>query len=779
MNSGSNLFLSKKITLTKNMKKAYRWYGIVIIATVIYLSGCGPLPRSQSSLQGADDRLERRVDSVLTKMSLAEKIGQISQRGTSSRVRGGLSEELKQAVRDGKIGSMLNVMNTEYVRELQRIAVEESPNGIPLIFGRDVIHGFKTIFPIPLAQAATFNPDIVEKGAEVAAREASTSGIKWTFAPMLDISRDPRWGRIAESSGEDTYLTEVMAKAAIRGFQGDDLTEKSRIAACAKHFAAYGAAEGGRDYNTAMVSDDQLQNAYLRPFKAAVDARAATFMTSFNDLNGVPASGNKFLLQDMLRGTWGFDGFVVSDWNSITEMIPHGFCADGKEAAEKAANAGLDMEMMSTAYEDHISALIDEGKFSVPQLDEMVKNILRIKFRLGLFDDATFDDDKTVLYAEDHLASAKQAAIESVVLLKNEKNILPLKMNGKVAVIGPMADAPHDQLGTWTFDGEKDNTRTPLAALRESLGAKNVLYASGLAYSRDQSTKGFAKARQQAAASDVILFFAGEEAILSGEAHSRANIDLPGAQEELIRDLAKLGKPMVLIIMAGRPITLGNIIDKAGAIMHAWHPGTMGGPALSDLLLGKAVPSGRLPVSYPKTVGQIPIHYNHKSTGRPPSADRFVHIDDIPIGAWQSSLGNESHYLDDGFEPLFPFGYGLSYTNFEYADLSLSQTGIGEGETLEISLTVRNTGDLTASEVVQLYFQDVSASITRPVKELVRFKKIEIAAGQETKVNFTLSTDDLQFYNPLSGQWTTEAGEFKVWAGANAASGLEASFSVN
>ncbi len=754
------------------MNSNLRFIVFTLLCASAFLA-CEPMSSSESS-----DPLEAKIDIILSKMTLEEKIGQTCQRGTSSRVKGGLSEELKDAVRQGKVGSMLNVMNTEYVDELQRIAIEESPNGIPLIFGRDVIHGFKTIFPIPLAQAAMFNPDLAEEGSRIAAREATTSGIRWTFAPMLDISRDARWGRIAESAGEDPYLTEVMAEAYIKGFQGEDMSDPYRIAACAKHFAGYGAAEGGRDYNTAMISDDELHNTYLRPFAAAVDAGAATFMTSFNDLNGVPASGNKFLLKEMLRDTWGFDGFVVSDWNSMTEMINHGFCKDEKEVAEKSAIAGLDMEMMSQTYENHMKALIEEGKVSENQLNEFVKNILRIKFRLGLFNQVSFDKDQSILYAEDHLAAAKKAAIESAVLLKNEKDVLPLSDKvKKIAVIGPLADAPHDQLGTWTFDGDKDRTVTPLTSLREQFGDRNVLYTTGLEISRDRSTKGFLKATKFAAASDVVLFFAGEEAILSGEAHSRANIDLPGAQEDLIKSLALMGKPIVLIVMAGRPITLGNIINDVDAILYAWHPGTMGGPAIVDMVLGKESPSGRLPVSWPKTVGQIPMHYNHKNTGRPAVAEKYVHIEDIPVGAWQSSLGNESHYLDDGYEPMFPFGYGLTYTDFEYSDLSISAKELGNGESMTVKVQVKNTGNAEAKEVVQLYFQDRFASLTRPVRELLRFEKVSLKAGESKVVEFQFNTEDLAFYN-IDKQWVTESGDFNLWVGPNAAEGLKKEFRV-
>lgn len=722
-----------------------------------------------------NDPDEEYISVLLSKMTLQEKLGQLNQRGTSSR-ENGISEELKQMVRDGRVGSFLNVQSKESILELQRIAVEESPNGIPLIFARDVIHGFKTIFPIPLGQAASWNPDLVEQGARVSAIEASSTGIRWTFAPMIDIARDPRWGRIAESSGEDPYLTSMMGAAAVRGFQSDDLSNPNSMAACAKHFIGYGAAEGGRDYNTAVISEPLLHNVYLKPFKAAADAGVASFMSSFNEVNGVPASGNEYVLRQILRDDWKFDGIVVSDWNSVTEMIAHGYSANEKEAAYSAARAGLDMEMTSHAYENNMKQLINEGRLSMEQLDEKVKNILRIKLRMGLFESPYFDPNQDVLYAEEHLEAAKEMAIQSMVLLKNE-SVLPLSSETKnIAVIGPLANAPREQLGTWIFDGDENHSVTPLTSLKGKYG-EAVKYASGLAYSRDQSTSGFKSAIKVAKSSEVILFFGGEEAILSGEAHSRADISLPSRQEDLIHELAKTGKPIVLVVMAGRPITLGNIIEKVDAVLFAWHPGTMAGPAVTDLLSGEASPSGRLPVSWPKSVGQIPIYYNHKSTGRPANEESFVHIDDIPLHAWQSSLGNTSHYLDEGFEPMYPFGYGLTYSQFEYSDLTISDDRIKPADTLVVSATVRNTGDVKAAEIVQLYLQDRFGSLTRPVKELKRFERLILNPGQQARVDFRITQKDLIFYN-ASGDWVAESGVFKVWIAENAKSGLEGEFEL-
>jgi beta-glucosidase len=725
-----------------------------------------------------EDPVEQRVEALLAKMTLEEKIGQTAQRGTSSREKT-LSESLKEAVRKGQVGSVLNVMNKDYVEELQRIAVEESPNGIPLIFARDVIHGFKTIFPIPLGQAATWNPEIVEKGSRIAAEEASTYGIRWTFAPMLDISRDPRWGRIAESPGEDPYLASVLGKAYVKGFQGDDLSSPTSLAACGKHFIGYGAAEGGRDYNTAHIPEQLLRDVYLKPFKAAHEAGAASFMTSFNDINGVPATANKFLLKDVLRDEWGFDGIVVSDWNSVTEMIAHGYAEDEKAAARRAANAGMDMEMTSRAYEHHLKALIEEGRFTEAQLDDMVRHILRVKFRLGLFENPGFDrNEEGIILSEANLAAAKEAAIKSMVLLKNEQDLLPLSKDlKKVAVIGPLADAAREQLGTWIFDGDKKDSRTPVPAIKSYLGKDKVIFEPGLTFSRQKIKEGFAKAVAAAKKSDVILFIGGEEAILSGEAHSRGDIRLPGGQEELILELSKTGKPIVLVIMAGRPITMENILDKVNSVVMAWHPGTMAGPALSDVLFGEASPSGRLPLTWPKAVGQVPIYYNHVNTGRPADSASFVHIDDIPIEAWQSSLGNNSHYLDLGFKPQYPFGYGLSYTTFQYDNLKISKSAIALGETLSITADIKNTGSRAGTETVQLYVRDLVGDLVRPVKELKGFQQVTLEPGEQQTVSFSVHTDDLGFYNQAK-EYVTEPGQFHLWVGKNAEEGLQGSFEI-
>ncbi|MEM9686758.1 MAG: glycoside hydrolase family 3 N-terminal domain-containing protein [Bacteroidota bacterium] len=732
---------------------------LALLIICIVITACSPSQTKDDT--GEESDVEARIETILSQMSLKEKVGQLALRGRSSREKGDLPEELLNKVRNGEIGAFLNVMDTSHVRKLQEVAIRESKHGIPLIFARDVIHGFKTIFPIPLGQAASWNPAIVEEGSRIAAMEASSVGIRWTFAPMLDICQDSRWGRIAESPGEDPYLARIMAAAYTKGFQGEDLSDPTRMAACAKHFIAYGAAIGGRDYNTAIISNEQLHNLYLPPFKEAIKNNVATFMSSFNEVNGIPATAHKAMLMDILRGEFGFDGFVVSDWNSLTEMIAHGFARDDKHAGELAAKAGLDMEMTSQAYEVFLEELIREGLVPESQLDFYVRNILRIKFRLNLFE-APFipDDHPGSFYAESHLKSAKEAAIESSVLLKNE-GILPLGSNTKLLLTGPLAHKGREQLGTWTFDGEGDPSVTPKEALEEAI------FVEGLSFSRDKDQSNFNEVLSAARNVDVIVFVGGEEAILSGEAHSRGDIRLPGAQEELLAELLKLNKPVVLVLMAGRPINITDYIDDLDAVLMMWHPGTMGGPALKEMLFGNSEPTGRLPVSWPKAAGQLPYFYNHKNTGRPADPEKFVGIEDIPVGAWQSSLGNESHYLDLGYAPLFPFGYGLSYGEVEYGEIKLSDTEVSQGKSIDIAVEIVNKGNRNTTEVVQLYAHDKVGRITRPIRELKRFEKIALAPGERSTVQFTLAYEDFMYYDN-EGQYSVEPGEIALYIGSNA-----------
>lgn len=736
------------------------------VALAASLMGCG-------QPQDKNTEIENKVETLLHKMTLEEKLGQMNQLSPWD------FEDLAKRVRKGEVGSILNVVNPEEVNKIQKIAVEESRLGIPLIVSRDVIHGYKTIFPIPLGQAATFNPEIVKEGARVAAIEASADGIRWTFAPMIDVARDPRWGRIAESCGEDPYLNAVMGAAMIKGYQGDSLNDPTAIAACAKHFVAYGAAEGGRDYNSTFIPERVLRNVYLPPFKAAADAGCATFMTSFNDNDGVPSTANSFVLKDVLRKEWKYDGMVVTDWASALEMVNHGFCTDGKDAAEKSVNAGVDMEMVSETFIQKLKQSIAENKVSMETIDNAVRNILRLKFRLGLFDNPYVVTPQTVKYSEKHLQTAKTAAEQSVILLKNENQTLPFTDKIKtLAIIGPMADAPYEQMGTWVFDGEKEHTQTPLTAIKKMYGDKvKVLFEKGLEYSRDKNTAGIARAVNAARQADAVVVFVGEESILSGEAHSLANLNLQGAQSQLIKELAATGKPVVTVVMAGRQLVIADEVMASDAMLYSFHPGTMGGPAIADILFGKVNPSGKTPVTFPRMSGQVPIYYAQHKTGRPANPTEML-IDEIPVEAGQTSVGCRSFYLDAGNSPLFPFGYGLSYTTFEYSNLSLASDKLTAQDTLSISFTLKNTGKYDGTEVVQLYVQDKVGSITRPVKELKRFQRVTLKAGESTQVSLSLPVSELAFWG-YDMNYTVEPGDFRLWVGTNSAEGLTKDFSVS
>lgn len=732
---------------------------IMIMAVLIAITG---FAGSKTDLA-----IESKVVALLSEMTLEEKIGQMAQRTMR-----GTAEDWEEAVSAGRVGSFLNAGNWIDKNKLQNYAVKKSRLGIPLIFGRDVIHGYQTMLPIPVAMASSFNPDLLEKGSGMAAAEASADGQHWTFAPMVDITRDPRWGRIAETCGEDPYLASMLGAAAVRGFQGD-LSDPSTIAACAKHYAGYGAAEGGRDYNTTWIPERELRDVYLPSFKACVDAGVATLMSAFNDINGVPASGNYLTLTQVLRNEWGFDGFVVSDWGAMTEMINHGFCEDNKETAFKSVTAGIDMEMVTRAYEEELARLVRDGKVCENLINERVANILRIKYKLGLFDNPyNKGNRRKILLSAEHMAIAKEAAIQSAVLLKN-KGVLPLSSTKAVAVIGPLADSPVDQMGMWTMDGVADAVVTPLKAIRDLVGVENVKYAAGLKTSRDSSTEGFAEAIEAAGASDVALLFVGEEMILSGEAKCRAFLNLPGAQTELIKAVEKTGKPVVLVMMAGRPLTFYEEEPLADAILWAWHNGTMGGPAIADLLFGKVSPSGKLPVTFPRTVGQIPIYYSKRNTGRPPSPDQ----NGIPIGTPIDPQGYNSKYLDVDWTPAYPFGYGLSYTTFEYSNLKLSSDKVSPCGSITVSADIKNSGTMEATEIVQLYIRDRFASVTRPVKELKGFKRITLKPGETQSVSFELEARDCGFHG-LENQYTVEPGLIYVWIAPNSDEGLEGQFDI-
>jgi beta-glucosidase len=724
------------------------------------------------------DDIDERVTSLLAQMTVAEKIGQMTQLNASGP---DPVENLGERLRSGRLGSILNLADAEVVNELQRIAVEESRLGIPLLVGRDVIHGFATVMPLPIGQAASFNPDIARDGARIAALEAASAGVNWTFAPMIDISRDPRWGRIAESYGEDSYLTSVMGAATIEGFQGDDLAAAGTIAACAKHFAGYGAAEAGRDYAATYIPENELRNVYLTPFKAAVDAGVATFMTSFSDVNGVPATGNDFLLRQVLRDEWGYGGFVVSDWDSIRQMQVHGLTENDRESAYAAVAAGVDMEMQGDAYINHLEPLLNDGTIDIARIDVAAGNILRLKFELGLFENPYTDPDELpAIASEEALATAKRAALQSVVMLQNKNDALPLAMDQleSIAVIGPLADEPYEQLGTWVFDGDPELSVTPLVAIRQLLGDEvTVRYVKAMDTSRSAAAPAFDDAVQAAAAADAALLFLGEESILSGEAHSRADISLPGDQAELVRRVRAAGKPVIAVILAGRPLTLANIVDEVDAILFAWHPGTMGGPAIAELLFGVESPSGKLPATFPRMVGQVPIYYAHGNTGKPPTPESAMLIDDIPVGAAQTSVGNVSYHLDAGFTPLFAFGHGLSYTEFRYDNVAVSADEIAIGDTIVISADLTNAGDVAAEEVAQLYVRDLAGSIVRPVRELKGFQRVQLKPGQTVSVSFELHTDDLAFYG-RDMQLAAEPGEFHAWIGGSSEADLQVGFRI-
>ena len=733
------------------------------------------------------DPVERQIDELLSQMTLEEKIAQMTQ------VCGGqISDNIAEQIRNGA-GSMLNSVGAE-ADYYQRIAVEESRLGIPMIFARDVIHGFRTIFPIPLGQAATFDPAIVEEGARIAAEEAVQAGLRWTFSPMVDVARDPRWGRVAEGYGEDTYLASVMGAATVRGYQGNDSIV--RMAACVKHFAGYAASEGGRDYNSTWIPEIQLRETYLPPFKAAVDAGSMSVMCAFNDLNGVPASANKHLNVDILRHEWQFDGVLVSDWASLQNMNNQGNSANLKEATKLCANAQMDMDMESQGYPRHLKELVEEGQVSEEIIDNCVRNILRMKFRLGLFDNPYCYTENPEYFTPEALAAAQKAAEESAVLLKNN-NILPIANSQSpitVLVCGPMANAPHEQNGTWCFDKDDAMTITPMMAFRELAkeGKIRLIEQPGEHWSREFNKENIATLARLAKQADVILYFAGEESILSGEARCRAELNLPGDQSEQIKAIKATGKPLVLTVMAGRPLCIREDIDRADAVLYAFHGGTMQGPALANLITGKVAPSGRLPMTFPIGEGQIPFYYNYKMPSRLMAKSPKL-INDIPVRAYQFSVGETSYWLEYGNKPLYPFGYGLTYTTFEYGPVVLSDTLLASSphrlspNNLTASCLITNTGNCDAVAVPQLYIQDVVGSLTRPLRELKGFQRVEIPAGESRTVSFEISEQDLAYWHLAEGVtlgsegeyvFSAEKGDFRVWIAPNDAEGEYAPFTL-
>ncbi|UGU16870.1 beta-glucosidase BglX [Sinomicrobium kalidii] len=702
---------------------------------------------------GKNNAYIQKADSVLSLMTLDEKIGQTVLFTSGWDVTGpSMDENYKEYLKNGSVGAVFNAFTTKYNRELQKIAVEDTRLGIPLLFGYDVIHGHRTIFPIPLGESASWDLELMEKTARVAATEASAEGINWTFAPMVDIARDARWGRIAEGAGEDTYLGSLIAGARVKGFQGDDLSANNTILACAKHYAAYGAALAGRDYNTVDMSENELRTTYLPPFKAALDAGVATFMNAFNDLNGVPATGNEFLLRDILKGEWTFNGFVVTDYTSMNEMVAHGYAGDEKQAGEIAMNAGVDMDMQGGIYMKYLKESVGEGKVSEADLDDAVRRILEMKFRLGLFDDPYryLDEkrEKEEILNDAHLETARDAARKSMVLLKNENRVLPLSPDQKVALIGPLVKDEKNIIGNWAAAGDRNGTAVSVfEGFEERLGEGGFLYAEGCKITGGD-TSGFAAAVATAGKADVVVMVVGELEGMTGEAASRTDINIPGKQKALIEAVKNTGKPVVLVLMNGRPLTLEWENNTVDAILEAWWPGTMGGHAVADVLYGDYNPSGKLTVSFPRAVGQLPLFYNHKNTGR-------------PIDSGDPDQKYVSRYLYTPNTPLYPFGYGLSYTSFSY-EVSTDKEKMTPEDTLTVTAEVTNTGDRDGEEVVQLYVHDKVASITPPVKQLKKFEKVFIKAGETKTVVFELSAEDLKFYN-RELERIYEPGEFELF----------------
>jgi beta-glucosidase len=751
------------------------------IATVLSLA---LLARPSSAQALVDPATEKKIDALLARMTLEEKVGQLNQYSNPIDLTGpaptqGAAKRVYDEARSGLVGSMLNVNGADATRKAQQLAVENSRLKIPMLFGYDVIHGYKTIFPIPLAEAASWDVEAVERSARVAATEAAAGGQHWTFGPMVDIARDGRWGRIMEGSGEDPYLGARMAAARVHGFQGKDLSAVDTIAACAKHYAAYGFAEAGRDYNTVDISEQTLRNVVLPPFKAAADAGAATFMNSFNEIGGIPSTGSVHLQRDILKGEWGFKGLVVSDWGSIGEMIKHGFSADLPDAAKQAITAGSDMDMESRAYVGHLAQLVKSGAVDVKLVDDAVRRVLRVKYALGLFDDPyRYSDaarEKAMTLTDANLAAARDVARRSIVLLKNEGALLPLdKGTRTIAVIGPLANDKDAPLGNWRAQGAANSAVSLLEGVKAAVSpGTRVIYAEGTTLvtgtrsfpepsvynTTDRS--GFPAAVEAARAADVVLLAIGEDAFQSGEGRSQADIGFKGLQDELFRAVVEANKKTVVVLMNGRPMTIGPVADAASAVLEAWLLGSQAGHAIADVLFGDVAPSGKLPVSFPRAVGQLPLYYAHKSTGRPgPEAGV----------TW-------SHYTDVSNDPLFPFGFGLSYTTFTYSEPKVNAAEMTAAAPLTLTVTVTNSGTRTATEVAQLYVRDLVGSVTRPVKELKAFQRVELKPGESKALTFTIAAADLAFYT-ARGKWEAEPGAFTAFVGGNSRDVKAVSFNL-
>lgn len=730
-----------------------------------------------ASFSQADTKMKSFVDALMKKMTLEEKIGQLNLPSSGDITTGqAKSSDIAKKIREGKVGGLFNIKSVAKIKDVQRVAVEESRLKIPLLFGMDVIHGYETVFPIPLGLSCTWDMPLIERSAQIAAKEASADGINWTFSPMVDICRDPRWGRIAEGSGEDAYLGSEIAKAMVKGYQGNDLTKNNTIMSCVKHYALYGAAEAGRDYNTTDMSRQRMYNDYFPPYKAAVDAGVGTVMASFNEIDGVPATANKWLMTDVLRKQWKFNGFVVTDYTGINEMIDHGI-GDLQTVSARALDAGIDMDMVGEGFLTTLQKSLKEKKITVAQIDAACRKILEAKYKLGLFQDPfKYCDEsraKTEIFTADHRREARTIAAQSFVLLRNQNNVLPLKKSGTVALIGPLSDNKENMPGTWSVAADFSKATSLLAGMKELVGDKvKILHARGSNLDEDSLFEERAgmfgkslrrdkrpahvilqEALEVAGQSDVIIAALGESSEMSGESSSRTNIEIPKLQQDLLRALVKTGKPVVLVLFTGRPLAMKWESENVPAILNVWFAGSEAGYAITDALFGDVNPSGKLTTTWPQNVGQVPLFYNHKNTGRP-----------LGEAKWFEKF--KTNYLDVSNDPVYPFGYGLSYTQFNYGELQLSKTNLKGNETLKASVTITNTGQFAGKEVVQLYIRDVVGSVTRPVKELRGFQKIELQPGESRLVTFAITPEDLKFYNyDLKYDW--EPGEFQIMIGTN------------
>jgi beta-glucosidase len=747
-------------------------------AVLTLIVACAFLTGSKVSGQVANNaKMKTFIDALMKKMTLEEKIGQLNLPGSGDIVTGqAQSSDIAKKIKEGKVGGLFNIKSVAKIKDVQKVAVEQSRLKIPLIFGMDVIHGYETVFPIPLGLSCSWDMKLIENSARIAAIEASADGINWTFSPMVDICRDARWGRIAEGSGEDAYLGSQIAGAMVKGYQGDDLTKNNTIMSCVKHYALYGAAESGRDYNTTDMSHQRMYNDYFPPYKAAVDAGAGSVMASFNEIDGVPATANKWLLTDVLRKQWGFKGFLVTDYTGINEMIDHGI-GDLQTVSARALMAGIDMDMVGEGILLTTQKSLKEGKVTLAQIDAACRRILEAKYKLGLFDDPyKYCDEnraKTEVFTAEHRKIARSTAAQSFVLLKNQGNVLPLKKTGTVALIGPLADNKENMPGTWSVAANFDKATSLLTGLKEVVGDKvKIVHARGSNLDEDslyeERAGMFGKSLRRdsrpanvilqealdiANQSDVIVAALGESSEMSGESSSRSDIQIPKLQQDLLKALLKTGKPVVLVLFTGRPLALKWENENVPAILNVWFGGSEAGYAIADVLFGDVNPSGKLSTTFPQSVGQVPIFYNHKNTGRP-----------LEEGKWFSKF--RSNYLDVSNDPVYPFGYGLSYTTFSYSDITLSSNNLKGNQKLTATVTVTNTGSYYGKEVVQLYIRDVVGSVTRPVKELKGFEKIDLRPGESKTVSFSITPNDLKFYNyDLKNDW--EAGEFQIMIGGN------------